>query len=61
MKISKTVRDRFKVTGSGKVLRRKIGHRHLIITKSRTNVRRAKRPIQVTGPLEKKVKKLLGI
>ena len=61
MKISKTVRDRFKVTGTGKILRAKTGHRHNIAKKSRANVRRGKVPIEVTGPLKIKIKKLLGI
>lgn len=60
-KISKTIRDRFKITATGKVLRGKIGQRHNIGKKRRTNVRRGKRLIQVTGKLEKKIKKLLGI
>lgn len=60
-KISKSVRDRFKITKSGKIIRRKIGQRHLKGSKSRSNVRRGKEPIQVTGPWEKKLKKLLGI
>ncbi len=61
MKIHKTIVDRFKVTGRGKILRRKIGQRHLKIHKSKTNIRRGNRDIQVTGLLEKKLKKLLGI
>ncbi len=61
MKISKTVQDRFKVTGSGKVMRRKIGQRHLQSHKSSSNKRRNAHPVQVTGKLEKKLKKLLGI
>ncbi len=61
MKISKTVRDRFKVTANGKILRRKPGQRHLKASKRATSVRRGKEPIQVTGPLEKKIKSLLGI
>ncbi len=60
-KISKTVRDRFKITGTGKILRGKIGHRHNISKKSRANVRRGKKPVEVTGVLAKKLKKLLGI
>lgn len=61
LKISKTVQDRFKITSGGKILRRKIGQRHLKISKRRTTIRRGKLPIQVTGKIEKKVKKLLGI
>lgn len=61
MKTTKSVASRFKVTGGGKIMRRKIGQRHLHITKRRTNLRRGKRPIIVTGILRSKVKKLLGI
>lgn len=61
MKLSKTVRDRFKVSSNGKVLRRKIGQRHLKASKSRANVRRGKIEVQVVGVLEKKVKKLLMV
>jgi large subunit ribosomal protein L35 len=61
MKLSKTIRDRFKVTGRGKVMRRKSGQRHLKASKSRANIRRGKKNIQVVGELEKKVKKMLGI
>ncbi len=61
LKISKTVRDRLRVTASGKIFRRKIGQRHLKGSKRRTNLRRGKEPIQVTGPLRRKIKKLLGV
>ena len=61
MKLSKTVRDRFKVSANGKIMRRKIGQRHLKATKSRSNIRRGKVPIQVIGVLEKKVKRLLKV
>lgn len=61
MKISKTVKDRFKVTGRGKVMRRKIGQRHLMAHKSSANKRRNSHPVQVVGKLEKKLKKMLGI
>ena len=60
-KISKSVRDRFKVSSNGKIIRRKIGQRHLKSNKRRTTIRRGKEPILVTGSLEKKLKKLLGI
>ncbi len=61
MKSSKTVRDRFKVSANGKIMRRKIGFRHNISKKRRTNVRRGKEPVQVIGVLEKKLKRLLAI
>ena len=61
MKTSKTVRDRFKVSANGKIMRRKIGQRHLKASKSRANIRRGKIEVQVVGMLEKKLKKLLGV
>jgi len=61
MKISKTIRDRFKVSANGKIMRRKIGQRHLKASKSRANIRRGKEPIQVVGLFERKLKKMLGI
>lgn len=61
MKTVKSVKDRFKVTGSGKILRRKVGHRHLKGNKSNASLRRGKIAIQVHGPMEVKVKKMLGI
>ena len=61
MKISKTIRDRFKVSANGKIMRRKSGQRHLKATKSRANIRRGKHPIKVAGVFEKKLKKMLGI
>lgn len=60
VKISKTVRDRFKVTGRGKILRRKIGQRHLKSVKSGRNIRRGKRLLRLTGAMERKVRKLLA-
>ena len=61
MKISKTVRDRFKITGTGKIMRSKIGFRHNISKKSRANVRRGNVPIEITGKMKIILKKLLGI
>lgn len=60
-KISKTIKDRFKITKNGKIIRRKIGMRHLRSSKRATTIRRGKEPIRVTGVIEKKLKKLLGI
>lgn len=61
MKVSKTLKDRFKITGTGKILRSKIGFRHNISKKSRANVRRGKIPINITGTTKIKLKKMLGI
>lgn len=59
MKTTKSVITRFKMTGSGKVLRRKIGQRHHKNAKRRTNIHRGKKNIPVTGPTLKKVRTLM--
>ncbi len=61
MKTTKSAASRFKVSGTGKVIRRKIGQRHLHITKSRSNLRRGKQAIVIHGIQLKKVRRLLGI
>lgn len=61
MKIRKSVARRIKVTGSGKLMRRKGFARHLKAGKSKRKTRRLKRPALVKGSLEKKLKKMLGL
>lgn len=61
MKIRKSVARRIKVTGSGKLMRRKGFNRHLKAKKSKRRTRRLKREQVVTGKLEKKLKKMLGL
>lgn len=59
-KIRKSVANRFKVTRTGKVLRRSSFARHLRRKKSKKQIRRLKRVRVVQGALAKKIKKLLG-
>jgi len=61
IKVPKSVSDRLKVTGTGKIMRRKAGIRHLKMAKRKTTLRRSKNPMQVIGPFEKKIKRLLGV
>lgn len=61
LKTKKSVVDRFKITGNGKVFRRKSNQRHLMAHKSASNKRRGAKPVQVVGLWEKKIKKLLGV
>lgn len=61
MKISKSVKDRLKVTAGGKIIRRKVGHRHKLSAKRSTTTRRGKEPIIVTGRIAKKIRKMLGV
>ncbi len=52
---------RFKITGTGKVLRRNQNMRHLRRHKSKKAIRSYRIPIQVTGKWARKVKRMLGL
>lgn len=59
-KIRKSIANRFKITRTGKVLRRSSFIRHLRRKKSRKQIRRLKQIKVVKGALAKKIKKLAG-
>lgn len=59
-KIKKSVKRRFKITKTGKVLRRGSHNRHLRRKKKKGQVRAQKVPQEVQGAWKKKIKKLLG-
>ena len=52
---------RFKITATGKVMRRTQGMRHLRGHKSKKQIRRYNVPVQVTGAFAKKIKQMLGV
>jgi large subunit ribosomal protein L35 len=58
-KTRKSISKRFKLTKSGKILRRTIGMRHLKASKSKKQSRRQKQVNYVTGTVAKKLKKVL--
>ena len=60
IKIKKSVRNRFEVTKTGKVLRMSSFNRHLRRKKSKKQLRRLKGKQPVLGRFAIKVKKLLG-
>jgi len=60
-KTRKGVSKRFKVTASGKVLRRSQNKRHLARKKSKKAKRAGKVPQEVKGKWAKKIKKMLGL
>ncbi len=60
-KTRKGVSKRFKITGTGKVLRRKQNMRHLRRNKSKKAKRNYNVMAQVTGKWAIKVKKMLGL
>lgn len=60
-KTRKGVAARFKITATGKVLRRAQNMRHLRRRKSKSAIRAGKVPRLVTGKYAKKIKQMLGI
>jgi large subunit ribosomal protein L35 len=50
---------RFKITGTGKVMRKKSMARHILTKKSRTRKRRLKQEVVQTGRMGRRVKALL--
>lgn len=60
-KTRKGVIARFKITATGKVLRRAQNRRHLRRKKSKRAIRSSKIPKQVTGKFAKKIKQMMGI
>lgn len=60
MKTRKSVSKRFKVTKTGKIMRRAIGQGHYRAKRTGKQIREGRKWVKLSGPLEKKVKKLLS-
>jgi large subunit ribosomal protein L35 len=60
-KTRKGVSKRFKITSSGKVLRRVQNSRHLRRKKSKKAIRSYRNYVEVQGKYAKKIKKMLGL
>jgi large subunit ribosomal protein L35 len=60
MKTHSGSRKRFKITGSGKVLRRQANRRHLLEHKSSRRTRRLMPDVEVSSADTKRVKRLLA-
>lgn len=61
LKTRNSVAKRFKITASGKVLRRSQNMRHLRARKSKRQIRNYRVPTEVTGKMAKKIKQMLGL
>ncbi len=61
IKTKKSAAKRFKITGTGKLLRGRSFTRHLRVKKSRRQKRRLKGEVEITGTYAKKLKKRLGV
>jgi large subunit ribosomal protein L35 len=60
MKTHSGTAKRFKITGTGKVMRRRAGRNHLFEHKSSRMTRRLEREVQVARHDVREIKKLLG-
>jgi len=60
MKTHRGAAKRFKITGTGKILRRKAYRDHLLEHKPSSRTRRLGRAAEVTGGDKKRVKRMLG-
>jgi len=60
-KTRKGALKRFKITGTGKVMRRNQNMRHLRRKKSKRAVREYKVPVEVKGAFARKIKRMIGI
>jgi large subunit ribosomal protein L35 len=61
MKTHRGAAKRFKVTGTGRILRRKAFRSHILEKKPSTRTRRLAREAEVTGGDKAQVKHLLGL
>ncbi len=61
MKTHRGAAKRFKVTGSGRIMRRKAYRSHILEKKPSTRTRRLAREAEVTGGDRAQVKRLLGL
>lgn len=61
MKTHSGARQRFKVTGSGRVMRRRQNHGHKLVGKRPKRVRRLTTPVRLSREDAKVTSKLLGI
>ncbi len=59
-KSNRSAAKRFRVTGGGKIMRRKAFHSHLLSSKTRKRKRGLKRATVVEGVDAKKVKRMLS-
>ena len=59
LKTKKSIKKRFRVTRTGKVLRRSGGHRHLMEAKSSKKKRQQRRVRQLAGKIAKNIRQAL--
>lgn len=61
LKTSKTAAKRFKISGSGKIMRRKSYNNHMFFHKSGSQKRRLDQEVELSKTERSRVKRLLGL
>lgn len=61
MKTHSGAKKRYKITGSGKILRRQVNRNHILEKKPSTRTRRLAGEVEITGGDRARVKRQLGI
>jgi large subunit ribosomal protein L35 len=61
MKTHRGAAKRFKVTGTGRIMRRKAFRSHILEKKSSVRTRRLARPAELVGGDKAQVKRMLGL
>ncbi len=61
IKVRKIVQKRFKITATGKVMRRHQNMRHLRVNKSKRAIRAYRIPVEVKGKFARKIRQMLGL
>lgn len=59
MKTNSGAKKRFKITGTGKIMRKKAGKRHILTKKRSKRKRKLGQPTQVDDTQKKNIKKML--
>lgn len=61
LKTNKTAAKRFKISGSGKIMRRKAYNNHMFFHKSESAKRRLDQDAELSKTEKKRVKRMLGL
>ncbi len=61
LKTRKSITKRFKITKTGKILRRPCGLDHCRAKKSGKKIRQSRKMVKVSKPEAKKIKRILGL
>jgi large subunit ribosomal protein L35 len=61
IKTSKTAAKRFKITGTGKIMRRRANNSHMFFHKSKSRKRRLDQPTELAKAEQKRIRRMLAL